>query len=206
MKGFVIMADIVDSGMKEGKSLMSSFRALIDAINESYAHCIESPLTITLGDEFQGVVSSAGCGLDVMIGIEETILEREYDFKLRYVLNEGEIETEINKEQAYAMLGPGLTEARQQLNTMKKDNGRFLLSLSNNSDRMNKMMKLYQHFVDSWHPKDRSTVAGFLEGLDYRELAKKQHKDESTLWRRRKSLSIDEYLTCRELVKEMINE
>lgn len=204
MDKFILMANILSSHEKDSMELMSQFQALVKWANLIYGESIESPLTITLGDEFQGIVTSASKGVDIILAIEEYILEEEFDFKLRYVLNEGEVETPINTDNAYEMLGPGLTDARNMLNGMKKENGRFLVSI-NASDQINQMMKVTQHFIDGWHPKDRSTVSGFLQGHDYKALAKIQSKDESSLWRRRKSLSINEYLLCKGLIHHLID-
>ena len=184
---------------------MNDFQVLVKWTNTIYGESIESPLTITLGDEFQGIVTSASKGIDIILAMEEYILEEEFDFKLRYVLHEGEVETEINTDTAYEMLGPGLTKARQLLNDMKKDPNRFLIKI-NKGEAVNKMMKITQHFIEGWHPKDRSTVAGFLQGHDYKALARIQQKDSSSLWRRRKSLAIDEYVLCKEMLHHLINE
>ncbi|WP_420578423.1 SatD family protein [Ekhidna sp.] len=203
-KRFILMADVVGSHEKDGQELMADFQVLVSYTNKIYSESIELPLTITLGDEFQGIVSSALAGIDIILAMEEYILEEEFDFKLRYVLYEGVIETEINPDQAHEMLGSGLTNARKRLNEMKKDTGRFYIS-TKSSTAINKMMKVTQHFIDSWHPKDRSTVSGFLQGHDYKALAKIQQKDESTLWRRRKSLAIEEYLLCKDLIHHLVN-
>lgn len=203
-KRFILMADVVGSHEKDGQELMADFQVLVNYTNKIYNDSIESPLTITLGDEFQGIVSSAMTGIDIILAMEEYILEEEFDFKLRYVLYEGVVETEVNPDKAYEMLGSGLTNARKRLNEMKKDTGRFYIS-TKSSTAINKMMKVTQHFIDSWHPKDRSTVSGFLQGHDYKALAKIQQKDESTLWRRRKSLAIDEYLLCKDLIHHLVN-
>ncbi|WP_462249827.1 SatD family protein [Ekhidna sp.] len=205
MKQFILMADIVNSREKEGKGLMQDFQATVRWANKIYGDSIESPLTITLGDEFQGIVSSASKGVDIILAMEEYILESEFEFKLRYVLHEGVIDTPINEDKAYEMIGQGLTSARKKLTEMKKDNGRFLMSIKRGKE-IGKMMRVTQHFIDSWHPKDRSTVSGFLQGHDYKEMAKIESKDESSLWRRRRSLSIDEYILCKELVHHLINE
>lgn len=199
------MGNVVSSHEMDSQGLMSDLQVLVQWANKIYGDSIESPLTITLGDEFQGIVSSASKGVDVILAMEEYILEEEFDFKLRYVLNEGEVETPINNEKAYEMLGPGLTDARNLLNKGKKENGRFSLSIKSGSE-VNKMMRITQHFIDSWHPKDRSTVSGFLQGHDYKAMAKIESKDESSLWRRRKSLAIDEYLLCKELIHQLIDE
>ena len=205
MKRFILMADVVNSHEKGGRLLMNDFQVLVKWTNTIYSQSIESPLTITLGDEFQGIVTSASKGIDIILAMEEYMLEEEFDFKLRYVLHEGDVDTEINTETAYEMLGSGLTRARQLLNDMKKDPNRFLIKIDS-GEAVNKMMKITQHFIESWHPKDRTTVAGFLQGHDYKALARIQQKDSSSLWRRRKSLAIDEYLLCKEMLHHLIYE
>ena len=183
---------------------MSAFQAMVEWANKIYDESIKSPLTITLGDEFQGIVTTASKGIDIVLAMEEYAIEEGFNFKLRYVLYEGPVDTPINPEVAYEMLGPGLTNARKKLNAMKKDQTRFYVSMSGSSE-INKMMRITQHFIDSWHPKDLSTVSGFLQGHDYKALAKLHQKDESTLWRRRKSLAIDEYQMCKDVLHHLLN-
>ncbi|MEQ9467952.1 MAG: SatD family protein [Ekhidna sp.] len=203
-KQFILIADVIGSHETAGNQLMEDFKMLVSYTNKIFSSSIESPLTITLADEFQGIVSSAMAGIDIILAMEEYILEEEFDFKLRHVLYEGIVESPINPEKALEMLGSGLTNARNRLNEMKKDTGRFYVS-TKSSTAINKMMRIAQHFIDSWHPKDRSTVSGFLQGHDYKALAKIQQKDESTLWRRRKSLAIDEYQMCKDLIHHLVN-
>jgi hypothetical protein len=207
MKEYVLMADVIGSSDQDSSKLMKDFKSLVSEANKKFNNEISSPLTITLGDEFQGIVKNLKTGIEVMIFIEEKILEKDFYFKLRYILNEGEVETKINKDRAYGMLGNGLTFARKILNSMKKENNRFQIFLDNSqlSTTLFRLFMLLQYFLDSWNPKDISTVAGFLEGLDYKELAKQQSKDPSSLWRRRKSLAIDEYQTCKQLIMDTIN-
>lgn len=204
MNAFILMADVVKSSEQLPEKLINELKAVVDWTNKIFAGSIESPLTITLGDEFQGIVGSASEGVDIILAIEEHIIEEEYDFKLRYVLHEGEVSTKVNPEKAYEMLGEGLTIARKLLGEMKKDAHRFLVKVDG-LKKVNKMMRIIQHFIDGWHPKDRSTVSGFLQGYDYKALARMHQKDDSTLWRRRKSLAIDEYLLSKDVLQHLVN-
>ena len=205
MNQFILMADVVKSSNQFPPKLMNELRSVVDWANKIYADSIESPLTITLGDEFQGIVASSSKGIDIILAMEEYMLEEAFDFKLRYVLHEGEVKTEVNTDNAYEMLGEGLTRARKLLNEMKKEHHRFLVKTMAGNE-VDKMMRIIQHFIDSWYPKDKSTVTGFLQGYDYKALAKIHQKDESTLWRRRKSLAIDEYLLCKDVLHHLVNE
>ncbi len=207
MDRIILMADVVNSHDYDGKTLMNHFQELVKFVNRIFYGAIESPLTITLGDEFQGVIDETSNAVTMLFAMEEWILENEWDFKLRYVIVEGEIDTAINKESAHEMLGDGLTRARQQLGMMKKETNRFYLSLNDQAltSRLTKSLRLAQHFIDNWQPKDRKTVAGFLNGLDYKELAKKLGKDDSSVWRRKRSLSIEAYQTCKALTEELLD-
>ncbi len=204
MNAFILMADVVNSSNQQPETLIDALKSVVEWTNKIFASSIESPLTITLGDEFQGIVGSASQGVDIILAMEEYIIEEAYDFKLRYVLHEGEVETQVNSEVAYEMLGSGLTRARQLLGEMKKEPNRFLIKINRHA-QVGKMMRIIQHFIDGWHPKDRSTVSGFLQGYDYKALAKMHQKDDSTLWRRRKSLAIDEYLLSKEVLQHLVN-
>lgn len=208
MNSIILMADVIDSHDFEGKALMDKFQELVKFTNRIFYENILSPLTITLGDEFQGVVDKTSNAVAIIFAMEEWIIENDGNFKLRYVIVEGEIDTEINSEIAHEMLGDGLTKARKKLGEMKKESNRFYVSIKNRklTSYLFKSLRLAQHFIDSWQPKDRTTVSGFLNGLDYKELAKKLGKDDSSVWRRRKSLAIEEYKTCKSLIEELINE
>ena len=72
-------------------------------------------MTITLGDEFQGVIDSTENAIKVIFEIEEEIINNNQDLKLRYVINKGKIDTPINKNIAYEMLklALGLPEEAQ---------------------------------------------------------------------------------------------
>ena len=207
MNHIILMADVVDSHDFDGQALMNRFQELVKFTNQIFNQSILSPLTITLGDEFQGVVDTPSNAINMVFAMEEWILENEWEFKLRYVIVEGKIDTEINRDSAHEMLGEGLTLARRKLGEMKKDPVRFFVSLKDKqqSSALQKALRLSQHFIDGWQPKDRSTVSGFLNGLDYKELAKKLGKDDSSVWRRRKSLAIEEYQTCKALIDDLIH-
>ena len=202
------MADIIHSGEQPPVRLMDKFKAVVEFANKKYLASIQSPLTITLGDEFQSIVNSLNGAVDLIIGLEEEIVNQNAGFKLRYVLNQGLVETEINTDTAHGMLGKGLTEARKMLNQQKKKGERFFVSLQNEELglKANQLFSLYQHFVDGWYAKDIETASAFINGKKYTEVAKEQGKDESSLWRKEKSMAIKEYNTCKALIREIIRE
>lgn len=203
----ILMADIIKSSKKDSEQLMSSFKDTINTINERNDKLM-SPLTITLGDEFQGIVETVYDAIKIIFQIEEYILQNQFDFKLKYVLNFGKIDTKINTSIAYEMLGEGLTTARERLNKLKKEDERFLILLSAGQSQLetllNKLFIIYQNLVDSWKPKDYLIVSEFIKKVDYKSVAKKIGIDESNAWRRRRSLNIKEYETIKDVILTLI--
>src|SRR2546421_13076826 len=97
----ILMADIVESSKMEPGQLMADFKKVVELINEKHVKNILSPLTITLGDEFQGVINGAEAALQVIFNIEEELLKLTKPFKMRYVLVEGKIDTPLNRKNAH---------------------------------------------------------------------------------------------------------
>lgn len=81
---------------------------------------ILSPLTVSLGDEFQGVIKDMTSCFRIVFSLEEFIVEHSLSLKLRYVVNFGDIDTQISDRVAYGMLGKGLSDARELLNSLKQ--------------------------------------------------------------------------------------
>src|ERR1700712_2907163 len=99
MKEYIIlMADIIGSQTAEQGQLIADFKELVADINTKNKDLILSPLTITLGDEFQGIIKNIAGAINIVLDLEEEIIRRNATFKLRYVIVEGLIETPINTE------------------------------------------------------------------------------------------------------------
>lgn len=92
---------------------------MVEKTNKDLFKHILTPLTITLGDEFQCLAKSDYDGILLLIGIEKKILELNLPINLHYVLLNGEITTKIDTSTSYGMLGNGLTEARKLLSSKK---------------------------------------------------------------------------------------
>ncbi len=202
------MADIQDSGSKNSIITMEFFRQIIDEINVIFKKNIESPLTITLGDEFQGVVKNVPNAINIIYHIEELIVKKNINFKLRYVINEGKIDTKINPIRSYEMLGQGLTDARNQLNELKKTKSRFFISLTSEPKNivLNESFVVFQNIIDDWNiKKDQEILAHFIDLEDYKKVALAVNKDKSQIWKRNKNLNIDSYFAIKRVILSIVN-
>jgi len=202
MKHAILMADVIGSSKRKSQKLITQFQNLVALTNDDFKKNLHSPLTITLGDEFQGIAITVTSAIKIIIYIEEKIIELGYDFKLRYILNYGDIETPINKKIAYNMLGKGLTEAREKITLLKNTENRFCIDIKSKlfNDRLNNAFIVYQTFVDDWKIIDFKMIILFIQNQHYKEVANAIGINESSAWRREKSLKIKQYFATKNLI------
>ncbi|MEP0712561.1 SatD family protein [Algoriphagus sp.] len=201
MKEWIVMGDVVKSSDADQIALQKNFAELIRMVNESFHEIIASPLTITLGDEFQGIVKSAEDVATILMALEEYKWGLEIPILLRYSATLGEIETKINPVIAYGMLGSGLSEAREALALMKSDDDRFILNGNFPKKRqMALSLNLLLEMQEQWKWKDREIIKGYFKYKDYKIVAEVLEKDVSLMWRRFKSLDFTSYQKRKKLV------
>jgi hypothetical protein len=205
---YILMADIVKSSRFEGRGqlLMKQFRKQVTTVSNHYARKLLSPLTITLGDEFQGVPSDLVEAIQMIVALEEQRVRQQLDFKLRYVVCYGQIDTPLNKKVAHEMLGAGLTKARRLLSEMKSETRtRFNLDLAPRDKQalLKDALVLYFSIADSWKPVDYKLVSAFLDGLEYQEAAKRLGRERTSTLRKERSLQVREYNASKRLLRQL---
>jgi len=207
-KYYILMADIIKSREKNSVKIMKDFKEIVSRIQDIHGDHFLSPPTITLGDEFQSIVTSESAGVEVIFAFEELLLKLEKNFKLRYILYFGQIDTAINPTIAYGMLGNGLTETRRLLGKYKTKKKRFVFSLQNTvlSKELGLAFKIFQSIVDDWKNKDYKTLKEFFISDDYKKVADQLNKDASLIWRRKKSLRLSEYQAIKELISLLLED
>lgn len=199
----ILMADILNSRDYDLYALMVVFKKVTETINKEFQSLFLSPITITLGDEFQCVFKNLSNAVSIIISVEEELLRQQLPFKLRYVVLEGEIETKINKENGYGMMGTGLIAARERLAQIKSKKNRFHFFVSNNekNELLSDAFIVFQDYVDGWDPiRDYPTVVSFLSKKDYKLVAAEMKKTQSQLWKREKTLHIESFFSIKKLI------
>jgi len=200
---FILMADIIDSRKKDQQKLMTAFKNVIAEINIQERKKLRSPMTITLGDEFQSVVSNLSSGIHIILQLEEFIISKKLDFKLRYVLVEGEIETPINRKIAHEMLGSGLTDAREMLHQLKESKSRYKVKLQNQKleEAINHTFTAFQGLINDWKtPLDQQIALKFIENVGYKQIAAEVNREKSVIWKRKFSLKVEEYISLKKVL------
>jgi hypothetical protein len=127
----VVMGDIVDSEKaSSSRTLSRKFNSAITIANSKFEDSLASPLTITLGDEFQGLSRSATRGFEIITNLRFELLRKKVS--CRFVLGIVDLKTEVNSDKAWNMMGAGFAQARKRLNE-KSDPNAYRFSIDNGS-------------------------------------------------------------------------
>jgi len=205
----ILMADIIDSRKNDQKALMETFKRLTDDVNKRNKRWLRSPITITLGDEFQCVVKNTAKAIAIILQLEEKLIIENAGFKLRYVVYQGPIDTPINEDIAYGMLGEGLTKAREALESSKATNNRYAIHLHKQQAAiaLTASMSIYQNITEDWKlEKDHALICKFLELKDYKLVAEALGKTRSQIWKRHRNLKIEAYFAIKQVTQYIADQ
>lgn len=124
----VIIGDIIDSkSLSDRKKVQAKFKKTLDEINQNYDFDIASKFTITLGDEFQGLLKKKRHAITIILEIERMMLPT----KMRFGVGIGEISTNINFEQSTEIDGPAYHRARAMINELETRKNQYLKPAGN---------------------------------------------------------------------------
>lgn len=188
------MGDVIGSSEYQPAALMNNMRELVDSTNKTFRNELLSPLTITLGDEFQGLHSTLKGSLEVLFFLEEYRLMKQWDFAFRFVVHFGAIETQIIYETAHGMLGRGLTRAREQLQ-QKNKKYRILISDEDQfkTDALNRLFRVMDGIKSKWKPRYYPLLHDMIQNPDNGKVAGIHGKNDSQIWKMRRNNLIEEY-------------
>ncbi|MDF2656407.1 MAG: hypothetical protein K0R19_2881 [Bacillota bacterium] len=111
-----IIGDIVASKkLKDRSEIQRKLNRVLSEINDRYADSISARFMITLGDEFQGLLTDG----EYVMEIIQTIQIRMYPVRIRIGLGIGRIETEINHLMPYGADGSAYHHARKMIEELK---------------------------------------------------------------------------------------
>lgn len=165
--------------MKRSKSLtdrskvQEKLKITLDRINEVYKLDISSKFMITLGDEFQGLLSSGANIMHIVSEIEQGM----YPVRLRFGVGIGSITTKINHDMAIGADGPGYYKARAAVEYLKDSERRKQTSISDirieidgeNHEiekMMNTILSLLTVIKASWSDRQREVIWDMLQSKD----------------------------------------
>lgn len=116
-----IIADIKNSRkIKDRNEVQKKLRRVLEGINQQYHNDTCSRFTITLGDEFQGLLRNGANTMHIIADIERQM----HPIKMRFGIGVGDIRTEVIKEMSIGADGPVYHNARKAIDILKEDEKR----------------------------------------------------------------------------------
>ncbi len=141
---FVIIGDMVQSReIRERQKVQEAFQRALAQVQQEYKQGIVSPLTLTIGDEFQTVLDQSDRFFAMIHCLEEYLP----DIRFRYGLGVGEISTALNRKAAIGMDGPAFHFARQALEQARQMKRRFVFVCA--SPKIQARIDLFFNWIDT---------------------------------------------------------
>lgn len=190
----VLMGDLVHSeAAPSTEALHARFNAAVGRANAAHAGQLVSPLTITLGDEFQGLARTLAASARIARGLRLDL--RGSGIDCRFVIGLVEIQTPVNPDKAWNMMGPGLGRARDLLNE-KKAGQFYRFSLEGHPvwEQMLDALGVGLSVIEEgWTDRQASDITALLGGDSPAELAEARGVSVHSIYKVRSSGQFDAY-------------
>lgn len=189
----VVMGDLVSSEDTASVEILHArFNAAVQSANAAHQGDIVSPLTITLGDEFQGLCATLDGGLRVARDLRAQLLIA--GIGCRFVVGAARVETPVNPAQAWNMMGAGLAGSRRRL-ADKRDANAYRFELRGEPELQALMEAVGAGLTeteDGWTPRQREVVLA-LRTESAAHLADRLGMSAQTLYKIRRAGRFDLY-------------
>jgi hypothetical protein len=189
------MGDLVGSeAAGSAEQLHISFNQAIRRQNLKWKEDVAAPLTITLGDEFQGLFPSLVKAGRVLRDLRLELLSQNTD--CRFALGTVELRSPLNPKNAWNMMGAGLARTREALNErLPGTRYRFVFHDHPDLERLLEALGAALTLVETgWTRQQMLDVHASLSGLSAAEIAKKRNVSVHSVYKVRSSGNFDTYL------------
>ena len=170
MSHIVLIGDIIASKeIADRLNFQKKFTDVLVKSNKTYYNSMISPLTLTIGDEFQTVLWEATNLFNIINLIDRSIPE----ISLRYGIGLGKIDTEINPQSAIGMDGPAFHFARTAVETARKEHKIYHFNCDNQflQERINVMLDWIDITFKKWMPQRKEIFYQYQEKKTQRAIA-----------------------------------
>lgn len=197
---FALIGDIKNSKkLSKRAEIQERLQSTLNEINSLYDEHIASCFTITLGDEFQGLLKTS----DQILNIIERIKMKMYPVKIRFGIGYGTIETKINRELSIGADGPAFHKARNMIDEIKKNEKaklgkdiNVMFSVDKDYDALiNATLALCSFVEKKWTKRQREIIYDYIQyGDNQRKAANRLGITQSNIQRGMKNSGYYNYL------------
>ncbi len=171
---------MIGSRKLENRSvLQKKFSAALSTVQKRYAQHIVSPLTVTIGDEFQAVLKEPSHLFALLYEIEQSLKT----VTLRYGFGIGAISTAINYQAAIGMDGPAFHNARTSIEQARKTKTRygFICGDPVIDKRINVLLNWIDISTKSWPPEKHTILHLYCKRVTQKEIARSVSMSQSAV-------------------------
>ncbi|MDQ0221801.1 SatD family protein [Streptococcus moroccensis] len=215
MMYLALIGDFVNSKELDDRyDIQKRLKETLTVLNKKYKKYLVSLMTVTLGDEFQGLFQLT-CPIFKLID-ELTVALSPY--AIRFGLGIGDIVTAIDPEQSIGADGPAYWRARAAIEIVhtKNDYGNTTIAIDFGDEKDNQignaLIASSDHIKASWRSSQEEIFKALLERGIYQEsfeqnvVAEKLGLHESAFSKRLKSSGLKVYWRCRLALQELIRD
>ena len=201
-----LIADVIDSKMvQERFDLQKQLEETLQTMNELFGEFLASNFTLTLGDEFQGLLKVDAPVFQII----DTLRSELTPTQLRFGIGLGEIVTDIDPLQSIGADGPAYWNARAAIKLVhqKNDYGNTQIYFSSGKEKqdffVNALIASGEAIRSGWRGSQEEILLDLLkrwvysENFSQQDLAQSLAINPSALSKRLKSSSIRVYLRGR---------
>jgi len=209
----VLIGDLIgskDLGDKERERYQSILKEETSRINQE-SSALESPLTITLGDEFQAVYNS----MSPVLADSWSILAAMHPVGVRFSVGIGQIHTPLNREQALGMDGPAFHAARDGMDQIKESGRIYNIRLGSPAEQqesalsivslINNSLQLLSNEIKKWKKTRLQILVMLQKGLNIKKIADEISISESAVYKNRDDGDLKLMLDLKKSIGENIN-
>ncbi|MCX6283709.1 MAG: hypothetical protein NTW31_05705 [Bacteroidetes bacterium] len=206
MECYILSTELkVVPGSRPDATAIKQFINFIQRIITRRKDLLYSISMFNLNKEFECALASLKAGFDLVFFMEETLLREGRPFTLQYVITYGNIEVPRRKGMFRGIVGGGLLRADIRMQNLRdsRDN-RFNIEIRDivESRYLSNLFSLYQMVFDSWGSKDYRLASDLVDIWDYKMVARDMKKSPSLVWKRRKSLNIQQFNMIKDLIRQ----
>ncbi|WP_435099478.1 SatD family protein [Halorubrum sp. N11] len=156
------------------------FKQVVDSLNEHVPDgSIASRFTVTTGDEFQVLLTDATDAVTAAVAASD----RFHPARLRFGIGLGELDTEVNPDQAIGMDGPCFHRARKAIDAAATDEAWLRVDGWSNAldSHVNAMADLVQCVREDWTARQAEFALALTEAATQKRVAERYGVSKSTV-------------------------
>ncbi|MDD4541660.1 MAG: SatD family protein [Eubacteriales bacterium] len=169
-KYVAIIGDIVDSKrLKDRKATQQKYKDILSDVNLKYSEDIAAKFSITLGDEFQGLLKNRSNIMKIISEIEMAMSPVE----MRFGIGIGDINTDINFDNSREIDGTAYHRARRMIEEVKgirsqhagRDASLMICSEDENEEideLLNSILSVCTALKSKWTERQKEIIQAYL--------------------------------------------